>query len=89
MRMQPEALFDKYLQKTLSRQESDQLRDLLDSDPEIGRDFVDYVLETAFIIETSQLLATQKTVEPSRRPRVLCFMPAFPGDSLTYRNRLF
>jgi ferric-dicitrate binding protein FerR (iron transport regulator) len=79
--MNQEELFDKFLQRALTREESEQLKALLKQDPDAGRRFVEHVGETSLLIRVgSQLLSvsaapTDELAVPPARSAIPGFSP--------------
>jgi hypothetical protein len=76
--MNHEELFDKFLQRTLTREESAQLKALLKDNPEAGRSFVEHVGETSLLIRVGSQL-------PPAPERLAAEVVATPLPSLMAR----
>lgn len=75
--MNQEELFDKFLQRALTREDSEQLKVLLKQDPEAGRRFVEHVGETSLLIRVgSQLQSVSAT--PANELAVAQRRPGLP-----------
>src|SRR5688572_31696354 len=62
--MNREELFDKYLQRSLTRTEAEELKKLLKSDPSAGRELVEHINEAGLMVRVgSQMQSMPPTVE--------------------------